>query len=85
MATVELLITEYSIQTWAQTKLKLKESKKVNSKEASLMVMEENLVFLQTEDASLDSGKKERQMVNLKSMTLMDMLKNKVFLVGMIA
>ena len=49
------------------------------------MVMEENLVFLQMEDALLDSGKKERQMVNLKSMTLMDMLKSKVFLVGMIA
>jgi hypothetical protein len=40
---------------------------------------------LQTEDALLDSGKKERQMVNLKSMTPMDMLKSKVFLVGMIA
>jgi hypothetical protein len=48
------------------------------------MAMEENLVSLQTEDASLDSGKKEKQMANLKSMTLMDMLKNKEFLVGMI-
>ena len=37
------------------------------------------------EDASLDSGKKEKQMENLKSMTLMVMLKSKVFLVGMIA
>ena len=32
MDTVELLITEYSIQTLVQNKLKLKELKKVNSK-----------------------------------------------------
>jgi len=63
----------------------LKESKKVNSKEANLMVTEENLVSLLEEDVSLDSGKKEKQMENLKSMTLMVMPKSKVYLVGMIA